>query len=47
MPSRRASVHLVDDALVGRLVPADQIHLVGADHELVDAEQGGDADVAP
>ena len=40
-------LHLVRDALVGAAVPADEVHLVGADHELVDAEQRGDADVAP
>ena len=42
-----SAAHFVDDALVGRLVPLHQVHLVGADHQLVDAEQGGDADVAP
>ena len=40
-------LHLVGDALVGRAVPADEVHFVGAHDELVHAEQRGDADVAP
>ena len=40
-------LHLVGDALVGGAVPTDEVHLVGADDQLVDAEQRGDADVAP
>ena len=45
--SRRASVvHLLDDVLVGALVPVDQVHLVGHHHQLVDAEQRRDAGVA-
>ena len=38
--------HLVRDALVGGPVPFDEVHLVGADDELVDPEQSRDADVA-
>ena len=40
-------LHVVDDALVGGAIPLDEVHLVGADDELVDTEEGGDADVSP
>ena len=47
MPSRWASASmLVDDALVGGAVPLDEVHLVGADDQLVDTEQRRDADVS-
>ena len=46
MPSRWAErLHVVDDALIGGAIPLDEVHLVGADDELVDAEECGDADV--
>ncbi len=39
-------LHFVHDALIARAVPPDQVHFVGADDELVHAQQGGDADMA-